>query len=300
MKRIKHFFEYLGVLLLIKPIRALPQKRAENYANRLGWFVFYFIPFRRKTSLKNLSRAFPEKSKAELKRIALKTYQNFSKTVFEFVRLQQTTPKQLHDRCRLYNAEILQNAIEKGRGTICVSGHFDNWELLAAAIANQQFPIQAVAKPQSNAMVDRLIRQTREAKGISLIKLGVSVRGVIKALKNNQLVLLLADQDAHKEGVFVDFLGQPSSTATGPAVFALKQQASIVFCISVRDKNNIHHIYFESINTKDLHTVNDENIKRLTQRHAELLEKYIKDHPDQWFWMHKRWKTKPHPQDNDH
>jgi KDO2-lipid IV(A) lauroyltransferase len=292
-KKIKHFIEYIFVLLVIKPIRMLPESRALKCAEQLGWFVFHFIPVRRKTSLLNLSRAFPQKSKKELQHIALKTYQNFSKTIFEFIQLQQMTREQLGNRIAFYQLDVLYQAINKNKGTICVSGHFDNWEFVAAAIAGENFPIQAVAKPQSNALVDRLIRNTRESKGVTLIKPGVSVRSVLRALKQNQIVLLLADQDAHEDGAFVDFLGQPSSTPTGPAVFALKQQAEILFCISVRKKDNRHHIYFEKIKTDDLKAFNQETVKTLTQRHTTLLENYIREYPDQWFWMHKRWKTTP-------
>jgi Kdo2-lipid IVA lauroyltransferase/acyltransferase len=299
-KKIKHFIEYIFVLLVIKPIRMLPESRALKCAEQLGWFVFHFIPVRRKTSLLNLSRAFPQKSKKELQHIALKTYQNFSKTIFEFIQLQQMTKEQLGNRIAFYQPDLLHQAINKNKGTICVSGHFDNWEFMVAAIASENFPIQAVAKPQSNALVDRLIRNTRESKGVTLIKPGVSVRSVLRALKQNKIILLLADQDAHEVGAFVDFLGQPSSTPTGPAVFALKQQAEIVFCISVRQKDNRHHIYFEKIKTDDLKTFNQETVKKLTQRHTKLLENYIREYPDQWFWMHKRWKTTPENTKHEH
>jgi KDO2-lipid IV(A) lauroyltransferase len=126
---------------------------------------------------------------------------------------------------------------------------------------------------------------------------GAALRGILKALREKKFVAILADQDAGSNGIFVDFLGRPASTGRGPAAFVLKTQAPIVFCVAIREPNGRHRVEAESL-TFDLSQngpalSEEEKLKFVTQAWTRVLEKYIRQYPDHWFWMHRRWKTKP-------
>jgi Kdo2-lipid IVA lauroyltransferase/acyltransferase len=291
--------EYIAVILLSRLIRSIPLTVALFAGKCLGLFIFYLVPIRKKVSLDNLRSAFPEKTAKELTRIARRAYINFSLNMIEFMRLPLMTPDYLNKHVTFVNPEILDQMHKEAKGTISMTGHFGNWELMGAAIVARGFPMMGVVKEQHNKRVDRLINQYRDKVGIGHLYLGMAVRGVMKSLKNNLFVVLVADQDAHDEGVFVDFLGRPSSTAPGPALFALKTGAPIMFGTAVRIKDSDHVIYLEKIDHSDLDGLTEKNIHELTQRHARVLERNIRRWPDHWFWMHKRWKTKPGQKLND-
>ncbi len=164
---------------------------------------------------------------------------------------------------------------------------------MAAAIAALGFPIMAIGKRQKNRLVDRLINDFRRTRNIETIPLGMSIRQFLRALHDNKFVALLADQDAHREGVFVEFFGIPSATAPGVAQLALKTGAPIIFGSCTILPKGRYRVQLERITADDLDPKNERSIFELTQRHVRLLEEHIRKNPDHWFWMHRRWKTKP-------
>ena len=213
--------------------------------------------------------------------------------IIEFIRFPNMDKNYLENKVIFDNPELIKQAYSQKNGVICLSGHFGNWELMAAAISQLGFPMVAIAKEQRNKLVDRLISLHRASQGIATMTLGIALRGVMKSLRANKGVAILADQDAGREGIFVNFLGRPSSTAQGPAMFALKTKAPIIFGCVVRGEKGKHTVYLKQIDHSDLDGPTPENIHILTQRHAKALEEFVTKWPDHWFWMHKRWKTKP-------
>ncbi len=263
------------------------------FGRGLGTFVFSVLRIRRCVAIENLSRAFPEKTFQDINRLAHQSYRIFGQNIIEFMRLPKASPEVLAKLVTFVNAHLLAEAFAAGQGTLCLGGHFGNWELMGAAIRALGYPMFGLVREQRNHLIDKIINQHRASVGIEAIPLGMAVRRIIRAFKQNKLVAMLGDQDAHEEGVFVDFLGQPSSTAPGPAIFALKTGASLIFGTPVREKHGHHTVYLQKIGTEGLNGITEENIRILTQRHARVLEESIRKWPDHWFWMHKRWKTKP-------
>jgi len=294
MKKFQNYIEYSLARIICSFILLLPLKWALNFGKGIGLFVFYVIPIRKKVSLENLTTVFPEKSKKEINTIARNTYINFGQNIIEFMRYPRITTEFINKHIKFVNKETLLDAHKAGKGALCMSGHFGNWEIMAVAIQNLGIQMIGVVKEQRNKRIDKLIIDYRALLGIETLQLGMAIRGVLKSLKANKFVAMVADQDAHKTGIFVDFLGRPSSTATGPAMFALKTGVPLIFGSCVRNKKGCHTVYLQQIDYSDLQGgLTEENIKILTQRHAKVLEKSIKKWPDHWFWMHKRWKTKP-------
>ncbi len=300
MKKFQNYAEYLLIRIVQMLFSGLPLGAALAFGKGIGLFTFSVLRIRRRVAIENIARSFPEKSPQEVQAIARRTFMNFGQSIMEFMRLPRTSPRELQERVKFINAHLLAEGEQAGKGVILLSGHFGNWELMGAAIRALGYPISAIAREQRNNLVNDLINRHRHAVGIETIKLGMALRGILKALRDRRFVALLADQDAHDEGVFVNFLGRPSATATGPAVFALKTGAALIFGTCVRGEKGHHTIHFQQIDFSDLNGLTEENIRILTQRHATALEECIRRWPDHWFWMHKRWKTKPRqPRQNE-
>lgn len=293
MKRIRHFFEYLlflgvGVIACI-----LPRRVALFLGARIGDFGFYCVPIRKKVTIQNLTQAFPEKEHQEIMRIARRVYQNLGINAIEHLRFPGLNRAKLLQIVKIEGEEHIRQALDRGKGIIFVGGHFGNWEYMGCSISAAGYPISFVVADIHNRFLDKMVNSHRKKMGVTIIPKGIAVRGMLRALKKNGSIAMLMDQDAGRGGVFVDFLGRPSATAKGPATFALKTGAVILFMISFREKDLSLKVVIDKIETEHLSETNAENIKDITQRCTARLEKYIRQYPDQWFWMHRRWKTVP-------
>jgi KDO2-lipid IV(A) lauroyltransferase len=293
MKRVQNYLEYWFVLTIRMLVSNLPLRWALIAANMLGLFAFHVIRLRRQVTIQNLCQAFPEKSRRECKNIAERTYCNFAKMAVEYIRFPKLNQEELQRRVRFDNVELLQQASEEKKGVVCVAGHFGNWEMMAAAVRALGYPMVVVVAEQRNKLVDELINSNRARMGIEVVSRGFAIRGILKAFREKKFVALLADQDAHEEGTFVEFMSRPASTPQGPAALALKIGAPMVFGTILRQNNGYHRVLLERVDTDDLRGLTPENIRLLTQKYTRILEKYVKQYPDHWFWMHRRWKTSP-------
>jgi KDO2-lipid IV(A) lauroyltransferase len=154
-------------------------------------------------------------------------------------------------------------------------------------------PADFLVGEQSNKSIDELMNGLRRAAGIGIIARGIAARGVFASLKSGRMVALLSDQDARRAGVFVDFFGIPSSTYPGAAQFALRTGAPLVFCYILRNRDETHEAVFMPPIEPDQSSPRGEETIRLTQAYTSSLEDAIREHPDHYFWAHRRWKTKP-------
>ena len=280
------------------PIWLLSIRGLDILGNGLGWFVFQVLRVRRKVVMDNLTRAFPEKEKKELLGIGCRVYQNFAKMTVEYMRFPVMNKEHVLNMCQIANPEHFDWVLENGKGCVIIGGHFGNWELMGAHIAQSGYPIAYLVGKQKNKHVNTVMNENRAMMGIGIIQMGMAVRGVIKALRKNKMIALLSDQDARKDGVFVNFMGRKASTPQGPAVFALKTGAPILFCVAVRQPNGTHRIISEVFPLDHLKGLTPENIREATQTYTSALEKMVRADPDHWFWMHKRWKTRPPEEKN--
>ena len=292
-KRTKHRIEYFGVRFIYSLNRLFPHRLAIFFADCLALFGFYVIRKRRSVTLDNLRNAFPEKDEKELTRIACSAYKQFSRMIFEYARFPHFSDKEITKKVTLENEHVLKESQQRGKGAIVVSGHFGNWELMAAGIARHGYPVSLLVGEQKNRMVDDLMNNFRKEKGMGIIKMGIAARGVIKAVRDNNFVALLSDQDAGRLGTFVDFFGRKASTPGGTAAFALRTGADVIFSITLRIGKCSHKVILEKIDYNDIEEDGKAAVTELTQRYTSRLEHYVREHPDHYFWMHKRWKSKP-------
>jgi len=187
-------------------------------------------------------------------------------------------------------------ALEHGAGAILFTGHFGNWELLGALIARCGYPIHVTDTNHSNRRVHELISDLRIRQGMKIIAPSEPLSRIMDVVSRNGFVAYLADQDARHHGIFVDFFGRPASTVRGPAICSVRLGCPIVAGFLIREGHDRHRAVFEKPMWPDRSLGSSEAVHELTQRFTLLLEKYVREHPGQYFWMHRRWKTAPaHP-----
>jgi KDO2-lipid IV(A) lauroyltransferase len=292
MKKIRYFLEYILLKITISAVRFIGFENAVKLGNVLSAFVYYLVPFRQKLMMESLTYAFQSKSPKELRHIMKNTYKHFARTFVEIMFFPVMNAQQIKEMMIYENIYLLENALKAGRGAVVMSAHFGNWELTALSFA-QRYPLSVIVAEQSNKLVDSLINDVRSHNGYKTIyKDANPFKAVMKSLKNNEFVAILADQDASHQGVFVPFFGRPASTAKGPALFALRANSPILCGFGTREENGKYRLKFEEI--KHPNTGNQEkDVEIITADYMRRLQAAVTAHPEHWFWFHRRWNTKP-------
>jgi KDO2-lipid IV(A) lauroyltransferase len=282
------------VRFLIALPALFPLKVSVKLGGTLGILAFDVFRVRRAVSLDNLTRAFGGMfTVKERVRIARRSYVNFAKSMVEFASLGRLERYDYLELVRVEGIEHLRDPIAGGHGVVAVTGHFGSWELLGGATVAHGLPADFLVGEQTNRLVNRVMNDLRRSAGIGIIERGIAARGVFDSLKRVRIVALLADQDARKSGIFVDFFGTPASTFQGPAQFAYRAGCPIVCCCIVRQKDETHVAYILPPVYPRKEEERDAEILRLTQAHTKALEHFVSRYPDHYFWAHRRWKTKP-------
>lgn len=255
-------------------------------AVRVANFIYNWIPLRKTAALENIRKAYPEKSAGWQIHTLRQCYQFFVRLMLLFF----TMPKKYKSlKIHVSGKKYLDDAFLEEKGVIMVSGHFGAWEVYAAWTGYNGYPVVPVAVKQKNRGANRFFEELRGDAGTVPIYRKESLDNMYKALTDGKLLTLGSDQDARKRGVFVDFFGIPSSTPKGTALFHLKTGAPIVFGACF-EYDGEYFLKFEpvSVDKKD-------DVISITQKYTTILEKRIRQHPEQYFWWHQRWKTKPPP-----
>jgi KDO2-lipid IV(A) lauroyltransferase len=286
-----HALETAAVRIVVALARRLSWPAARRVGAGLGTLAGW-LGVRRGVARANLALAFPELSAAARERILAAHYRELGRVMLEYPQL----PKLAHARegdvlVELRGREHLLAARETGRGAILMTGHFGNFELMASYVARVH-PVDVVVRPQSNPGVDRLLLEWRAAAGLGAVRADRGVRQVYAALRSGRWVAMLADQDARRHGVFVPFLGHPASTAVGPARLALALNVPILMGFCMRRGDGRYELEVEPPLWGDP-ALGDDAERDLTARHAARLEAWVRRRPEQWFWLHRRWKTAP-------
>ncbi len=287
----KRSFEYILFRSFAFLLRLLPFSVLSAMGRFLGLLAYYMIPIRRKVTLFNIKTAFPDKTESECRLICRNTYKNFGRYFFETVRLHSIPKEKLKEFIRIENTEILDEMLAQDKGVVGVTGHFGNIELLGVAVARWGYPVDIISKPPNNKRVEEIMDKWRSESPLNFIKKDEGITAFRESLEKKRMLTMISDQDAGKDGVFVDFFGIPSSTKPGLAVFALRSKAPVYSAFIINEDMKNYRIEIRRISTDDLTGKPQEKIKELLQRFAGVLEEYVRKYPDHYFWMHKKWKS---------
>ena len=287
----KNKIEYFLLLTISKFFNFLGLDKSRKFAKGLAHFFYYFIPIRKTTILGNLKKAFPDWNEKQIKKTAIKNYESLLITLIEILVIPNHSAQEFIQSAYCDNFEIIENELKKNKGLILLTGHFGNWELSVLWISKRiARPINVLAKPQRNSYVTELLNKNRAAFGNKIVLVGSGVKELLKCLLNNDVVGIAGDQRGPIESKRVKLLGQETAVFSGTAVMAIKTDAPIIFMLMCRQPDYRYKLILEKIEIPLGNETNEDKIFQINQIYMKTLEKYIRQYPEQWFWMHKIWK----------
>jgi KDO2-lipid IV(A) lauroyltransferase len=287
--------EYAAAWTGLKLLGILPRRVARFVGATFAGAAFYLRPLLRRAAVFNLQLAFPDWTDAERKRAVRRMISQVGWMAGEFSQFPKYSRQNIESVVGLEGFENFDAARSRGKGVLFLTGHMSAWELAPFAQALYGNPLHFLVRPIANSKVDALINNYRCLSGNRPIKKNRSARAILRVLHEGGTVGVLSDHNTSlEEGVFVDFFGIPASTTSGLARLALRTDAAVVpgFLSWDYDQRK-YRLRFAP--TVELARTGDEeaDVRENTQRFTRVIEDYVRAHPDQWLWVHKRWKTRP-------
>lgn len=298
-KKLRDDFFYFLVLIFIKMLRLMPRRPALAVMRFLGRLAFLVADAPRNRTIENLSQVYGGRmSDQEIKQMAKSVFIHFATAAGDMLRMPNLIRSGINKLVTAEGTEHLDRAFGTGRGLIMVTCHFGNWEVLGAWLAQNGYPMKVVGTTLFDPRLDKILVETRNSAGYTNIARGKGTREIIRTVKKGEAVGMLIDQDTKAQGVFVDFFGKAAHTPSGPAVLARRLDVPII-PIFMYLKDDLTY-GLECMPPLDLVKSDDEerDIIANTQKISDAYETMIRRFPEQWVWMHKRWKTRPEQFEN--
>jgi Kdo2-lipid IVA lauroyltransferase/acyltransferase len=286
--------EYLAAAGILRFLGVLPRWLACGVCEILALGSYYLWPRLRAVGLFNLKLAFPEWPESARRRVLVRTFRNLGRMLADFASFPRLNRNNI-ERLIVYDGfEHYAQARDQGRGVIFLTGHFGNWELSSFAHSLYGYPLNFTVREMDNPRLDALITKYRTLSGGRPVEKNDFARRALQALKQGEAVGVLMDTNMlPAEGIFVDLLGRPACTTTAPARLARKTDAALVLGLAIWDSTlGRYRLRFEPV-PWIAHEDAEEEIRLNTAHFTKLLESYIRRYPDQWLWVHRRWKTRP-------
>jgi len=291
----KEWIEYAAVWVILKGLGVLPRPIARSFAAGVVRIFSALLPGLRRIAEVNVRIAFPEWSDAQRKAVLRGMLRNLGWMAAEFARFPKYSKENIEQIVVLDGHENFMEAQRRGKGVLYLTGHIGAWELSSFAHALYGFPLHYMARPIDNPRIDALVNGYRCLPGNRPIFKNESARVMLKVLKEDETIGILADQNTMPdEAVFVDFFGKKASTTTGIARVALHTGAAVVPGYAIWDeRRRKYRLRFEPpvelIRTGDT----ERDVLENTQRFTKVIEEIIRKYPEQWVWVHGRWNTRP-------
>jgi len=291
--------EYAAAWPFIKVLGLMPRSLSRAFAIGLAQIVC-LLHFRlRQVGMRNLAMVFPEKSEVERTRILRGVFTSMGRQLAELCQFPKYTPENVDEVVVYDGLENYEQAYARGKGVLFLTAHFGAWELSAFAHSLHGHWLHIVMRPMDNEFLDRLLEHYRTMHGNKTVAKDDFVRGLLAAMKAGETVGILMDTNmTPPQGIFVDFFGIPACTASGLARIALRTDAAVVPGFTIWDPAlQKYRLRFDPalalIRTGDL----EADIAANTQTFTKVIEDYVRRYPEQWLWVHRRWKTRPegHP-----
>ena len=287
--------EYAAAWPFLKIMGVLPRPLARAFAIAIAQLV-YLLHFRlRQVGMRNLAMVFPEKSLRERRRILRGVFTSLGRQLAELCQFPRYTAENIGDVVVYDGLDNFQKAYARGKGVLFLTAHFGGWELSAFAHSLHGHWLHVVMRPMDNPYLDRLLQSYRTMHGNKVVPKDDFVRGLLAAMRAGETVGILMDTNmTPPQGVFVDFFGIAACTASGLARIALRTDAAVVPGFTIWDKAlGKYRLRFDPavqlIRTGNL----EADVIANTQKFTSIIEEYVRRYPDQWLWVHRRWKTRP-------
>jgi KDO2-lipid IV(A) lauroyltransferase len=286
----RHWIEYALVRALLASMRVMPAALVDRCGTLLG-FLFYTVDrSHRRVAERNVAAAFPSRSRRERRLIVRAAFAHFGRLLFALLKFSTLSPEAMLARVDFEGEERVRAAYAHGKGVLFVTGHFGFWELQAMVHALRLRPMTVLARTLDNRRLNALLERIRTRTGNGVLYRKGTIRRVIRLLQDGQGVGILIDQHIMtRDAIYVDFFGRPAATTSAVAALALRTGAPIVplFALPL-GKGRYRMIYEHPVEPPPADSENA--IHQFTQRCTDVLEMYVRRHPELWLWMHRRWR----------
>ncbi len=290
----KDWLLYFFLNLLIGFFKILPRQLALKAGETLAIIVYNLSSRHRRITLDNLKTAYKDIDEKRREEFAKSSFKNLGRVAAEFSRMTSYDRDFIKGIIDVEGWENFENAIKKGKGIVFLTGHLGNWELMAYSQSLRGYPCNIIARPLDNPAVEQFVQKQRSFAGNKVIAKKSALKDIIQCLRNKEHVGILLDQNvAQQEGIFVDFFGKIACTSFGLAMLALKTDITIIPVFLVYTGNGRYKQLIgkeiEIQKTGDF----EYDMAYNTALFTKVIESYIRQYPEQWFWAHRRWKTQP-------
>ena len=291
--RLRLWTEYLALRLVAGVVSLLPEWAAWCFGKAIGRGLYILDRRHRAIASANLAAAFPEKTPDEIKNLVRKVFEHLGLVAVESLRIRKMLAKGIEQFVEKPDMSEVNKIISQGKGLIVATAHIGNWEVAGHATSVMITPLSSVARPLDNPLVEEYVDRMRRLSGQMIIGKRGAVRDMVRVLRSGGSVVVLMDQDARKRGVFVDFFGRPASTWPSAAALSLKLGSPIAIGFVRRIGCFRYELIVDEIFLPEPTGDREADVQELTQRITSRIEKRIRECPEQWFWVHRRWKTQP-------
>ncbi|MFH1258917.1 MAG: lysophospholipid acyltransferase family protein [Elusimicrobiota bacterium] len=280
---------YLAAVFLMGVVNLLPWRIASFLGGIIGGFVYYLLPRERRISQQNLTLAFPEKDQKEIVRLARESFVFQGRNLFELLSFRKLNKKKINSLVTVEGRINLDEAFSKGKGMIFVTGHIGNWELLAAWLTLNGFPVYPIARRVYDDRLNKILLKLRGGVGVQTILRSESPFAILRTLRKKAILGFLPDQTISGPGVNCVFFGHPAYTSLGLASLAQKTGTPVV--AGFISRNGCKHKFVIGEEIKFISTGDTQkDAESNTQIVTTIIEEAIRRQPAQWVWMHRRWK----------
>ncbi len=287
----KHWLEYVAVRILVSLVRVVPSMILERLGDLLGIIAYACDRRHRDVAERNVAAAFPGRPSHERRRIVRGAFRHFGRLLFELLKFSTLSREALLARVEFEGEDRVRAAHAQGKGVIFVTGHFGYWELQAVVHPLRLPPMAVMARPLDNPALNVMLETMRTRTGNSVIYRQGGVRRVLRLLQRGQGVGVLIDQHIlGRDAVQVNFFGRPAATTSAVALLAMRTGARVVPLFALPLGRGRYRMVYE-------HPIEPpapgaaEPVREFTQRCTDVLEMYVRRHPDLWLWMHRRWRA---------
>jgi len=294
----RHRLEHAIVRTLIGLVRIVPGPLLRAGGTLLGLAFYAVDRAHRRIAQRNLATAFPSRPAAERRAIARAAFAHFGRLLLELLRFATLSPAQMLRRAEFDGEERARNAYGQGKGVLFITGHFGFWELHAIVHAVQIRPIGVLARALDNPHLDRLLEHIRQRTGNTVIYRSGTIRRVMRTLQGGEGVAVLIDQHIiGRDAIYVDFFERPAATTSAVAALALRTGAPVVPVFALPIGGGRYRMIYEHP-IEPPRADSPDAIREFTQRCTDVLEMYVRRHPELWLWMHRRWRDNEPIADN--
>ncbi len=276
-------------------MRPFSFRTASRLGALIGGLAWRPLGIRADRVVRAIRAAFPEFDDARVRAVARASYRGLGRVAMESIFLSRA------DRQAVLDAfvepperwELLEAAMARGNGVVLVSGHIGSWELCAAYLAARGLPTDAIAMHMANPLSDGFFKRTRERLGLRVLFDDEAVRAIPRALKDGRAVGFLSDQGAKGlASTFVPFFGRPAKTPRGAAVFAIRGQLPLIFVAAIRQADGRYRLFVEDVPLASSGE-RERDVDATVLRYTQVIERYVRQYPEQYFWQHRRWRRQP-------